>query len=248
MFWRVTGEIMLRRLVSGLAAVGLVVAFGLMGASPASASSVPSGQRMYGNTTFDAGAGHFVGGGGTIEPAYDDTPGTSVYLQTPNNTPVHLAHAIDPAVGLPRAVAPIYLPMYPVGSGIDPASLNCAHAPADNCRTTARSWQVSRAGNRAVRLHRPPNACQPRPGPRPLGRHCEDRRGLQRAGEPVLILFTSVDVSKTHITTLAQIKALEAASPPEVIEVPLPPATFHCSVVSVAAYNKATPAPTVVGP
>ena len=66
--------------------------------------------------------------------------------------------------------------------------------------------------------------------------------------EPVLILFTSVDTSKTHITTLAQIKALEAASPPEVIEVPLPPATFHCSVVSVAAYNKATPAPTVVGP
>ena len=40
MFWRVTGEIMLRRLVSGLAAVGLVVAFGLMGASPASASIV----------------------------------------------------------------------------------------------------------------------------------------------------------------------------------------------------------------
>ena len=61
--------------------------------------------------------------------------------------------------------------------------------------------------------------------------------------EPVLVLFTSVSASMTHITTLAEIKAAEAAN--EAFEVPLPPATFHCSVVSAARYNQATSAPTV---
>ena len=79
---------MFKRLVTGVAAAGLVTALGLLGALPASAAAAPSGQRMYGTTTFDAASGHFMGGGGTIEPAYDNTTGTLVYIQTPNGPPV----------------------------------------------------------------------------------------------------------------------------------------------------------------
>jgi hypothetical protein len=45
---------------------------------------------------------------------------------------------------------------------------------------------------------------------------------------------------------LAQIN--HAVANHDAIEVPVPPATFHCSAVSAAAYWRATPSPTVVGP
>ncbi len=43
----------------------------------------------------------------------------------------------------------------------------------------------------------------------------------------------------THITTLAQLQSLEAAG--RVTEIPLPAATFHCSVEKSAAYDRGTP-------
>jgi hypothetical protein len=236
---------MLGRFVSGVAAVGLIVTFGLVGASPASAAGVPSGERMYGHATFDAASGHFVGGGGAIEPAYDDTTGTLVYLQTPNGPAVHPANHVDPATGLPKNVAPIYLPMYPAGSGIDPASLNCIHLLAD-LTTVADNCPDHGPEVAGAAMSIEPSVY----GAGVVGH--DHLIGIAKTGgdfnvlwEPVLVLFTSVDASRTHITTLAQIKAAEAASPPQAFEVPLPPATFHCSVVSAAAYNRATPAPTV---
>lgn len=231
---------MLRRLVSGVSAVGLVAAFSLIGVLPGSASGMPSGQRMYGSTTFDSGSGHFVGGGGTVEPAYDDTTGTLVYLQTPNNVPVHPANHIDPATGLPKNVAPIYLPVYPVGSGIDPASLNCAHQPADNCPDHGPG--VAGAAMGIV-----PSVY----GGGVLGH--DHLVGIAKTGgdfnvlwEPVLVLFTNANAATEHITTLTQIQAAEALG--NAFEVPLPQLDFHCSAVSAATYNHATPAPTVVGP
>jgi hypothetical protein len=192
---------------------------------------------MYGNTTFDPVSGHFVGGGGAIEPAYDDTTGTLVYIQTPNGPPVHPANHIDPATGLPKNVAPIFLPMYPAGSGIDPASLNCAHVPADNCPDhgplvagAAMSIEPSVYGGGVV-------------GHDHLLGIASTGGDFNVLWEPVLVLFTSVDASMTHITTLAQIKSAEAAH--QAFEVPLPQATFHCSVVSAARYDQAIPAPTV---
>jgi hypothetical protein len=64
--------------------------------------------------------------------------------------------------------------------------------------------------------------------------------------EPVLVVFTSVATASTHITTLDQIKAVEASG--GAFEIPLPSATFHCSMVSAATYQRGTPSPTVVGP
>ena len=204
--------------------------FGLCGI-PAASANYPSGQNMIGTTSFDTTSGSFTGGGGTIEPAYDDMTGTLVYLLTPNGARPH-----------PNShnVAPIYLPVYPAGSGIDPASLNCAHVPADNCPDHGPA--VAGAAMSIV-----PSVY----GGGVLGH--DHLIGIASTGgdfnilwEPVLVLFTNAQAATQHITTLAQIDA--ALSAGDVIEIPLPALTFHCSSVSAAVYNSGTPAPTVTGP
>ena len=226
---------MVRRLMCLATLGGLVTTFGVFASAAAgAATSPPSGQVMYGTTTFDPTTGHFAGGGGTIEPAYDDTTGTLIYLQTPNNAKPHPND---------HSVAPLYLPEYPASSGIDPAGLNCAHVPADNCPdhgpllaglAISTMPSVYHAG--AVLGH-------------------DHLAGIASSGgdfnvlwEPVLVLFTSVKAVTAlgHITTLAQINTALAAG--QIMEVPLPQADFHCSVVSAAAYAGGTPAPTIVGP
>jgi len=224
---------MFRRLLCLSVLGGLVTAFGVFaGAAGGSAATGPSGQVMYGGATFDPVSGHFVGGGGTIEPAYDDATGNLIYLQTPNNVTVHPND---------HNTAPIYLPMYPTSSGIDPASLNCAHLPADNC---------------------------PDHGPLVAGLAIQFMPNVYHAGAiaghdhlvgiassggdfnviwvPVLVLFTQPQYATEHITTLKQINADVAAG--RVMLFKLPPATFHCSAVSAASYARGTPAPAVTVP
>ena len=198
---------------------------------------------MIGNTSLVTIPGtppsvKFTGGGGVVEPAIDDTTGNLVYLLTPTNAKTH-----------PNAhnVAPLYLPVYPVGSGIDPATLNCAHVPADNCPDHGPG--VAGAAKSIM-----PSVYGSLDGTVPGGVLGHDHLvGIASTGgdfnviwEPVLVLFTNADAAKTHITTLAQIKAAEAAG--QAFEVPLPQLDFHCSSVSAAVYARGTPAPTVVGP
>ena len=118
---------MLKRIAPLVGFASLVLA--VLWVIPAFSATAPSGQRMTGNTSFDPGrspatppfTGKFTGGGGTVEPAIDDANGNLVYLLTPNNA------SAQPNT---HNVAPLYLTMYPTGSGIDAASLNCAHQPA----------------------------------------------------------------------------------------------------------------------
>ena len=228
------------RFVTGVAALVLLVTFGLMGGvSSSAAAGAPSGERMFGTAMFDSATGHFAGGGGAIEPAYNATTGALLFIQTPNGPGAHIAKRFATATVLPKNVAPIYLPMYPVGSGIDPASLNCAHVPADNCPDHGPEVAGAAMGIE-------PSVY----GAGVLGH--DHLLGVASSGgdfnilwEPVLVLFTSVAASMTHITTLAQIQQAEAASPPQVMLVPDPAATFHCSIVSAASYNRATPAPSI---
>jgi hypothetical protein len=227
-------------LLAALAVVGAVAAYAVMAASAApdpGGSSVPSGQRTYGSSSYDPTTGHFSGGGGAIEPAYDDATGTLVYLQTPNNVPFNPVKKIDPDTGMPINVAPIYLPVYPAGSGIDPATLNCAHVPADNCPD--HGPLISTVADQIMHSVY---------GVGVLGH--DHLVGISKTGgdfnvlwEPVLVLFTNAAAATTHITTLAQIQ--EAVDTHNAIEVPLPQATFHCSSVSAAAYWRGTPAPAV---
>lgn len=233
-----------------VASLALLAAASAVWAGP---DPAPSGQRMYGNASFalanpsDPTSGHFMGGGGTIEPAYNDAKGSLVYLRTPNGSHVHLVSKIDPATGLPVNVAPIYLPMYPAGAGIDPSILNCAHVPADNCpdhgpATAGAAMGIDPAvyGNGVV-------------GHDHLIGVASSGGDFNILWEPVLVLFTNNGCASddptcnvTHLTTLAQIQQAEATG--KAFEVPLLALTFHCSMVSAASYAGATPAPTVVGP
>jgi hypothetical protein len=79
--------------------------FGVLMLGAASGQS----QAFSGQTAF---------GQSTVEPAVNDADGSTVYLLTPNNAPF-------PSNANPRAHAPLYIPMYPVGSTINPAVLNC---------------------------------------------------------------------------------------------------------------------------
>jgi hypothetical protein len=211
----------------------LLVAFacgsiGLFGVAIAAAGAdgAPSGQRMLGSTTFDPASGHFVGGGASVEPAIDDVTGATIYLLTPNNAKVH-----------PNAhnVAPLYLPVYPAGSGIDASSLNCAHVPADNCADH---------GNAVAGA-----AAQIMPGVYSGGVLGHDHlAGVAHSGgdfnviwEPVLVLFTNAGAATHRLTTDAQIDA--AVGSGNAIEVPLPQLDFPCAIVSATVWNNATPAP-----
>jgi hypothetical protein len=228
---------MFKRLTAAMILTGSVTVLGGFAASAASSTGPPpSGQRMYGNTTFSSAAGHFTGGGGAIEPAYDDTTGGVVYIQTPNRSQAH-----------PNAhnVAPLYLPVYPAGSGIDPSTLDCTHVPADNCPDHGPA-----VAGAAATID--PGVYSDLAGHNLVVGH-DHLLGIASSGgdfnvlwEPTLVLFTSVAAASQHITTLAQINAAVGAG--EAFLVPLPQLDFHCSVVSAAAYQRATPAPTVVGP
>ena len=218
----------------------------LMFAALGSADSAPSGQRLYGNSSWDPASGHFVGGGGAIEPAFDDSTGTLVYLRTPNNNqnaknlPGKMVPFGDLGFSLPVNVAPIFLPVYPVGSGIDPATLNCDHlvptstGTGDNCIDHGNGVAGAASGFPAYSHG-------------VLGH--DHLVGISSTGgdfnvlwEPVLVLFTSVNPNQERITTLDQIETAVNVTHTAFL-VPLPPLTFHCSAEGSAAYDNATPAP-----
>jgi hypothetical protein len=219
---------MIRKFISGATTVGVVLALGVIGgaSSVSAATALPSGQRMANATMFDPVSGQFVGGGGSVEPAYNDVTGTIVYLWTPNKARVH-----------PNAhnVAPLYLPVYPTGVGIDPSTLNCAHVPADNC---------ANHGNAVAGA-----AAQIMPNVYSGGVAGHDHlAGVAKSGgdfnviwEPTLVLFTNTDAAHEHITTDAEVDAAVKAG--NAIEVPLPQLDFNCAIVGAAVYNHATPAP-----
>jgi hypothetical protein len=94
--------------VVGFAAVAALV---LGAALPASAT-----------TNWQSGQ-HFFGGV-SVEPAVDMATGNQIFLLTPNGAPT------NPVKANQRAHAPLYLVLYPTGSTIDPATLNCTPA---NC-------------------------------------------------------------------------------------------------------------------
>src|SRR6266566_1292415 len=80
-----------------LLAVGLATAATCVAATPSSAGTIPSGERIVGQTV--------------LEPVYDDISGAIRYVSTPKGVPF-------PVKSNPIAVAPFYLPVYPVGATV----------------------------------------------------------------------------------------------------------------------------------
>ena len=212
---------MSRRLVfMVVAASALVTGLSVL---PAGASSLPSGERLVGGT-----ASH---GGTVLEPVYDDMTGLIRYVSTPRGAP-------NPVNSNPVAAAPFYLPVYPAGSTVG-VTLNCQDVPAENCPDhgpavagLAQALEPSVYGGGVI------GHDHLMAGP---GSHGD----FNVAWVPTLVLFTNSAAANTHITTLAQLNAMIASG--DVKTVPLdgtngfPNLTFHCSVVSAAAYARGVP-------
>ncbi|HUZ40293.1 MAG TPA: hypothetical protein VMU68_02735 [Acidimicrobiales bacterium] len=136
-------------------------------------------------------------------------------------------------------MAPIYVVVYPVGSGIDPTTLDCRHLLADlvtlsdNCPDHGPLVAGHAAAIvRAVYGHGV------------LGH--DHLIGVASTGgdfnfiwEPVLVLFTNAGAATEHITTLSALD--EAVADHDVIEIPVPALDFNCSVVSASVYANGTP-------
>jgi hypothetical protein len=187
-----------------------VTAFALAGSvSVAAADSVPTGERTFHQTT--------------LEPAYDAAhAGRLGYLLTPNKAPLHAP---------PVAWAPIYLPVYPVGTTAA-TTLNCMHTPVENCPSHGDG--VAGAAQSIM-----PNVY----GDGVLGHdHVLDFPGgddFHIAWEPVLVLFTTKAAANQHLLTDAAILAARDAG--DVILVDDPDHTFNCAVVSSTLWNRASP-------
>jgi hypothetical protein len=206
-------------------AVAAWAAVAALGALPAGASSLPSGERIVGGT-----ASH---GGTVLEPVYDDMTGQIRYVSTPRGTP-------NPVNSNPVASAPFYLPVYPAGSTVG-VTLNCQDVPVENCPDhgpavagLAQALEPSVYGGGVI------GHDHLMAGP---GSHGD----FNVAWVPTLVLFTNSAAANTHITTLTQLNAMLQSG--DVIEVRLdgtngfPNLTFHCSVVSAAVYAQGTPFP-----
>lgn len=173
-------------------------------------------------------------GGTVLEPVYDDITGQIRYVSTPRGTP-------NPVKSNPVASAPFYLPVYPASSTIvaNGVTLNCQDVPTENCP------------DHGPALAGLAEALEPGVYGGGVIGHDHLMAGPASGGDfnvawvPVLVLFTNSAAANTHITTLAQIKAMIASN--DVMTVPLdgtggfPNLTFHCAVVSATVYAHAVP-------
>jgi hypothetical protein len=197
--------------VAALVSSALSVMLIALVATPASAGSLPTGERVFHR--------------GTLEPAYNAANAGQIgYLLTPMGAP-------DPVKSNPRSWAPIYLPVYPVGTTVD-ATLSCMHIPVENCPSHGDGVAGAAQGIEPTVY-----------GDGVLGHdHVLDFPGgddFNISWEPVLVLFTSKAAANEHLLTDTQILAAKVRG--DVILVPLPSLTFTCAVVPAALWNRGTP-------
>ena len=185
-------------------------------AQVAVADTLPTGERQLGQSI--------------LEPAYNDLDGTLTYLLTPIKAPEKANE---------HAIAPLYVIMYPTAVAGVIGTVNCQHQPMDNCpdhgpalaglaeATVPGVYGAGVWGHDHV-LTAPPGA--PNAG-----------GDFNVAWIPVAVLFTDARFASNHITTLSQLNAAIAAG--QVMTIPLPAATFHCSAVASPPYDHGTPVP-----
>jgi hypothetical protein len=171
--------------------VALTVALGL--AVPTHSDTLPSGERILGNTT--------------LEPGYDDMTGQIVYMITPNHVPVPLHANL-------KAQEDFFVVVYPTSSTV--GTLNCMHKPVDNCPDHGPA--VAAAAIQA----RPSVYSQGVLGhdhvfhtPGPPG-------GEFNANWVVkLVLFTSQKAANRHLTTRDQIMAAQQQGDVVILDTPI---------------------------
>lgn len=202
---------------------GLVLLAVIAGLAPqaATASSLPSGERAHGNVA--------------VEPAYDDSTGQPVYLQTPN----HLAPLgpTNSVAGVnPHAVAPLYIVVYPPGTA---GTFDCMGVPG-NCpdHDGAIAGLATQMGQDVYGTD--PSAV---PGHDHLVGVARSGGDFNAAWHVYVELFTSTEAVR-HITTLGDLKTAWAdgdiapTSSGMGIDTGI---VFLCSIVSERAYLVGTP-------
>ena len=195
-----------------VAIAALASAAGLAASAPAFAASVPTGEVATGQSL--------------IEPAYDDSTGGLVYLRTPT-------HVANPVNSNDRAAAPLYLVVYPTSAATSVGPLNCEDTPVENCPDhgppiagLAAGVVPSVYGNGVF-------------GHDHLVGVANTGGDFNIAWDVKVVLFTNSTAANNHLTTLAAIN--QAIGNHQAFIFPGNITTFHCSVVSVAAYDKGTP-------
>src|SRR5262245_16673924 len=188
-----------------------------IGAGPAQATSLPSGERFLGN----ASNGH----GAVIEPAYDDATGALTYILTPTGAPF-------PSKANEHAVAPLYIVVYP--ATYPGWTLSCMGVPG-NCPD--HDGLIAGAAT-AIE----PGVYGTDPGAVPGHDHLI---GLANSGgdwnvawHVFVILFTNSQAADTHITTRGQLNAALASGDAISVDSGI---VFNCSAVSAAAYWRGAP-------
>jgi hypothetical protein len=166
---------MIKRLTLLAAITAMVLGAGI---SAAGAGSVPSGERVTGQSV--------------LEPVYnDEQAGTIGYVSTPLKAPTVVK-------ANPAAWSPFYVPVYPVGSTV--GTLLCMHVPADNCPdhgpgiADAAAAIVPSVYGAGVLGH---DHLMDFPG----------GADFDVAWEPILVLFTNPAAANEHLLTDAQIDA-----------------------------------------
>lgn len=207
-----------RSLVLFLTVVGLAL---VVEGSVSSADSLPTGQRVFHNST--------------LEPAYNAANAGQIgYIKTPP-APMHAS---------PKAWAPIYVVVYPRDSTVaQSTTLSCEHyAPGnDNCPSHGNGIAGIAMGNQPG-VYTTNGLGQ---GDNVAGHdHVLDFPGgddFNIAWEPVVVLFKTKAAANEHVITDARI--LQLAQDGTVQLIPLAPATFLCSVVPKTIWDMATPIP-----
>ncbi|HMC38995.1 MAG TPA: hypothetical protein VKI19_04980 [Acidimicrobiales bacterium] len=189
---------------------------GLASVAPgaASATSLPTGERSHGSVS--------------VEPAYDDTTGQIIYLQTPDHlAPLgpHNANNVNPS-----AVAPLYLIVYPPGTS---GTFNCMGVPG-NCPDHDSTIAGVASAVQPQVYGTDPSAV---PGHDHLVGVARTKGDFNVAWHVYVEVFTS-SAAVTHITTLTQLQDAVAAGSIQQVDSGI---TFICSVVSQASYDAGTP-------
>jgi hypothetical protein len=181
-----------------LAPVGVLLTSALLvlaTAVPATATTWFSGQRAFGNVT--------------VEPAVDYATGSQIFLLTPNGAKANAN---------PRAIAPLYLVLYPDASTIPASTLNCTPSNCDHAQIPGIKGHDHLVG-------------LPRTG------------DWNVAWAVYPVVFTPQGQAdgalNTRILTLSALNAAAAAG--DVFISPQSILTFNCSKTSLATYLKGTP-------
>jgi hypothetical protein len=139
-----------------------------------------------------------------------------------------------------HAVSLLYVIVYPTDVAGVIGTMNCQHQPLDNCPDhgpaiagLAQAMVPGVYKSAAVWGHDHILAAHPAP-PSAVG-------DFNVAWLPVVVLFTNPAAASSHIKTITELNAAIAAG--QVIQVPLPAATFNGSAVAAAAYDRGTPVP-----